>query len=234
MRGGAIGIIVAGGQGVRMDAGMRKQYLILNGLPILSRTILALAAVHEIQAIYLVAPKSDFAYCQSEVLAPIALDQKIMLVPGGKSRQESVYNGLFALSGEESIAVIHDGVRPFAEPACIQACIQAAGAHGACIAGVPAIDTIKQVTEAGFVANTLDRKALWMAQTPQAFDLKYIRKAHEHARETGFSATDDASVIEHYGGAVQMIRGSPFNIKITTPADLKLAQLMLDNDFFNT
>lgn len=232
MRGEAIGIIVAGGRGVRMDAGRRKQYLMLNGLPILSRTILAIAAVREIQSIYLVVPESDFAYCQSEVIAPIALSQKIMLVPGGKSRQESVCNGLFAVSKEDGIAVIHDGVRPFVEAVCIRECIKAAGVHGACIVGVPASDTIKQVTEAGFVAYTLDREALWMAQTPQAFDLTYIRKAHVHARKTGFSATDDASVIEHYGGAVRMIKANPLNIKITTPADLKLARLLLDNGFF--
>jgi len=234
MTGEAIAIIVAGGEGVRMDAGMRKQYLKLNGLPILSRTILALAAVPEIQAIYLVVPKADFAYCESEVMAPIALNQPITLVAGGKTRQESVYNGLFALPGEAGIVVIHDGVRPFAAPAYIRECIQAAGAHGACIVGVPASDTIKQVTEAGFVAHTLDRQSLWMAQTPQAFDLRYIRKAHEHALSSGFAGTDDASIIEHYGGTVRMIQGGGCNIKITTPADLKLAQLLLDNNFLNT
>ena len=232
MTGGAIGIIVAGGEGVRMDAGMRKQYLMLNGLPILSRTILALAAVSEIQSIYLVVPESDFAYCESDVMAPIAVDQAITLVAGGKTRQESVYNGLSAISVDEGIAVIHDGVRPFAGPAYIRECIQTAGAHGACIVGVPASDTIKQVTETGCVAHTLDRQALWTAQTPQAFDLAYIRKAHEYARRTGFAATDDASIIEHYGGSVRIIRGSPWNIKITTQADLKLAQLMINADFF--
>ncbi len=233
MTGEAIGIIVAGGEGVRMASGMRKQYLMLNGLPILSRTILALAAVPEIQIIYLVVPESDFAYCESEVLAPIAVDQAITLVAGGKSRQESVYKGLSAVSIDAGIAVIHDGVRPFVEPACVRGCIQAAGAHGACIVGVPATDTIKQATAAGFVAHTLDRQALWAAQTPQAFDLGYIRKAHEYARSKGFAGTDDASIIEHYGGTVRIIRGSPWSIKITTPADLRLAQLMIDADFFN-
>jgi len=227
---GAIGIIVAGGEGIRMNAGMRKQYLELGGMPMLSRTLLAIAASPQISEIYLVVPETDFKYCQTAVIAPSDLKKPVALVAGGKSRQESVYNGLFAIKRDEGTALIHDGVRPFVAPAHIRACIQWAEKEGASIVGVPATDTIKQVTGSGDVAHTFDRQALWMAQTPQAFELKYIRKAHEYARNTGYLGTDDASIIEHYGGKVRILRGSPWNIKITTPEDLKLAELMLAGD----
>ena len=230
--GQAFGIIVAGGDGIRMDAGMRKQYLMLDGLPILGRTLLAIARVPEICHIYLVVPEADFTYCETTIITPLNLDQPVTLVAGGKLRQESVYKGLIAVASNSGIAVIHDGVRPFVSPACIRDCILCAEKEQACIVGIPATDTIKKATDAGQVVRTVDRQALWMAQTPQAFELGYIRKAHEHARETGFMATDDASIIENYGGQVKIIRGSPWNIKITTPDDLKLGELMLAGGLF--
>lgn len=229
--GQAVGIIVAGGEGVRMNSGMRKQYLMLNGLPILGQTLYAIASFPEINNIYLVVPETDFNYCREVVIAPLGIKKDIMLVAGGTGRQDSVYNGLFAVNDEEGIAVIHDGVRPFIGREPIRDCIQWAEKEGACILGVPATDTIKEVAGSGHVAHTLDRQALWMAQTPQAFELGYIRQAHEYALQTGYSGTDDASIIEHYGGKVRIIQGSPWNIKITTPADLELAELMLSRGF---
>ncbi|MBS3758786.1 MAG: 2-C-methyl-D-erythritol 4-phosphate cytidylyltransferase [Desulfobacterales bacterium] len=225
--GQAVGIIVAGGQGVRMDAGMRKQYLMLDGRPILGWTLHAIAASPEIHSIYLVVPEADFNYCREAVIAPFDMNKAVVLVAGGKSRQQSVYNGLFAVNSDEGTAVIHDGVRPFVKCEHIRDCIQWAEKERGCILGVPATDTIKQVAGSQHVAHTLDRESLWLAQTPQAFELGYIRRAHEYAKKTDFLSTDDASIIEHYGGRVRIIHGSPWNIKITTPEDLKLAELMM-------
>ena len=222
----AFGIIVAGGEGLRMAAGIRKQYLLLGGRPILAWSVGAVAAAPGISEIFLVVPETDFDYCRQTVISPLACEKPIHLVAGGNCRQASVLNGLGAVSATNGVAVIHDGVRPLVATAHIEACIRAAKKEGACILGVPAQDTVKKVSQSGRVRGTLDRQTLWMAQTPQAFDLGTIRRAHEYAAETGYQGTDDAAIIEHYGGSMRIIQGSPWNIKITTPEDLKLAELI--------
>lgn len=226
MRQEAFGIIVAGGDGIRMAAGVRKQYLLVGGRPILALSIAAVAAAAGVSEIFLVVPEADFDYCRQAIISPLACEKPIHLVAGGNSRQASVLNGLDAISASSGVAVIHDGVRPLVATAHIEACIRGADNEGACILGVPAQDTVKQVSASGRLRRTLDRQTLWMAQTPQAFDLGTIRRAHAYAAETGFHGTDDAAVVEHCGGSVRIIQGSPWNIKITTPEDLKLAELI--------
>jgi len=206
-----------------MAAGVRKQYLMLGGRPILSLTIQAIAAASGIGEIFLVVPETDFDYCLQTVIAPLDSPKPIHLVAGGASRQVSVFNGLCAVSARDGVALIHDGVRPFVATRHINACIKAAENGDACSLGVPARDTVKQVSDSNYVRCTLDRQTLWMAQTPQAFELSYFRQAHAYAAETAYSGTDDAAIIEHYGGSVKMIEGSPWNIKITTPEDMQLA-----------
>ena len=223
----AAAVIVAGGKGVRMGQPVRKQYLHLNGTPILNKTLEAFDACDVIDCIILVTPETDFTYIRDKILSPCPLKKKIMLAPGGSSRQESVYNGLKSLDGSQEIVAIHDAVRPFVTCDQIRACIRTAAASGACIPGIPAFDTLKKTNTSGIIEQTLDRNHIWLAQTPQAFQYHLILKAHERAKADNFTGTDDASLMERLGMPVTMIEGSRFNIKITTPDDLKLAAAFL-------
>ncbi len=221
----ASAIIVAAGSGLRMKNKTRKQYLLLSGLPILTRTLLVFAAHPQITSIFLVVPKDDFDYCR-QIILPSLGEEAVSLVPGGAERQDSVYQGLKAAS-QSDIVLIHDGVRPFVTPAMITACIDAAARYGGCIPAIPVSDTLKRVGADRTIEKTLSRDGIWMAQTPQAFKRDLICGAYEHAFHTGAVFTDDAAVVEHYGQPVRIIEGSPLNIKITTPADLAFARALL-------
>ncbi len=221
-------VVVAGGKGERMDADIRKQYLMLDGLPILTRTLLAVSEISAIEKIYLVVPFADFSFCRDHILPPLKNRMPVELVSGGSHRQASVFNGLSAITAENGIVVIHDGVRPFVPVRQTENAIQLAGAEGGCILGIPAVDTLKKVDSDDCISETIPRQDIWQAQTPQVFGLKLIRQAHEFAVSTGFSGTDDASLVEHFGGQVRMVCGSKFNIKITAPEDLVLAGGIMD------
>ena len=226
-------IIVAAGKGARMHRKVRKQYLTISGRPILSHTLLAVDACPLIESLLLVVPREDFDFCRNSILSPLKLKKKITLVAGGPERQDSVYHGLLAIKEKEGIVVIHDGVRPFVRSETFSACIEAAKTAGACILGIPVSDTVKHVTASGTIDNTLNRDALWLAQTPQVFQYEIIFKAHEAARLSGYSGTDDALFVERLGHEVKIISGSRFNIKVTTPEDLKLAEAILQANLFD-
>ncbi|MEZ4525082.1 MAG: 2-C-methyl-D-erythritol 4-phosphate cytidylyltransferase [Desulfobacterales bacterium] len=220
----ASAIIVAGGKGIRMGGNIRKQYLEISGQPLLCHTLRAFGACPSVEQIFLVVPAADTDFCRKSIVSPLSFREKIRVVRGGKERQDSVYNGLLAAEAYGGIAVIHDGVRPFVLPEQIQATIDCAAENGAAMLGIPAFDTLKQVNESKEVEKTLDRTGIWLAQTPQTFSYDLIRNAHEWARQSGYFGTDDASLIERTGRKVRMIAGSRFNIKITTPEDLRFAQ----------
>jgi 2-C-methyl-D-erythritol 4-phosphate cytidylyltransferase len=154
------------------------------------------------------------------------LQTPVSLVAGGVERQASVYNGLTAVIPGTEYVAIHDGVRPFIQPEMIEACLDGARQTGACILGVPLTDTLKQVNMKGIIETTLSRHSMWRAQTPQAFSYKLIRDAHERARQKGVTGTDDAELLEKAGHPIKIINGSGFNLKITTPDDLKLAEII--------
>jgi 2-C-methyl-D-erythritol 4-phosphate cytidylyltransferase len=221
-------IIVAAGQGIRMGVSVRKQYLALDGLPILSHTLRVFDRCPDIQHIYLVIPEGDMAFCRQSVLPPVALQKPLTLVPGGAERQDSVWNGLLAVGDLDGVVAIHDGVRPFVKRDQLAACIRVAIHQGACILGIPATDTLKIVSADGVISGTLDRERIWLAQTPQVFQYGLIRKAHAEARKAGMTGTDDAMLLEKtLGTPINIIHGSRNNIKITTPEDLLLAQALL-------
>ena len=223
-------IIVAAGQGTRMQDPQRKQYLSLAGLPILTRTLVVFDKCDLVEQIILVIPQDDFSFCQKNILKAAGLTGNIILVAGGERRQDSVFSGLKALEPECSIVVIHDGVRPFLQNHQLIAAIEGARESGACIMGVPAYETLKQVDASSHIIRTLKRDDVWLAQTPQAFRYDLIRKAHDRARVEGYSATDDASLVERLGGTVKIIPGSRNNIKITIKEDLEMARLLLQVD----
>ncbi|MFO7712979.1 2-C-methyl-D-erythritol 4-phosphate cytidylyltransferase [Desulfosarcina sp.] len=221
-------VIVAGGSGSRMKAAVRKQYLILAGIPIVVHTLMAFDRCFELDRMVLVVPESDLDWCRSTILAPLDLAHPILLVGGGRRRQESVLNGLKAVDAADGIVMIHDGVRPFVRQSLMGACITGVKPTGACIPVIPATDTLKRVDPHGVVLHTLDRQQVCLAQTPQTFSLDLIRRAHQLAQQRGFNATDDASVAEFAGERVTVVPGDRDNIKITTPQDLLLAQAILD------
>ena len=162
----------------------------------------------------------------------LALKNRVKVVIGGATRQESVYNGLLSVDNKDGIVVIHDGVRPYIQQDQISAVIDGAKACGACIIGIPADDTLKQISQSGHIKETVEREKIWLAQTPQAFRYDLIRKAHEKARKEGFSGTDDAILMERMDETIKIIKGSRINFKITTQADLDLAREIAAANWF--
>lgn len=221
-------IIVAAGKGTRMQESLRKQYLPLAGRSILTHTLMTFGELDIVDLIYLVVPQDDFDFCRENVLSENDCLRNVKLVAGGDRRQASVYNGLQRIDADCRIVLIHDGVRPFVQKGQIEACVEGAGKFGACILGIPAFDTLKRVDKAGNIVATTARDAVWLAQTPQAFQYDLIKEAHERARQDGFQGTDDASLVERIGGAVKIISGSRSNIKITNQEDLTIARALFE------
>ncbi len=223
----ASAIIVAAGKGLRMNAKVPKQYLKLAGQPILYHTISAINACSLIENIIIVVPKSDIKFCWESIINPLKFRKKVTLVSGGSKRQESVYNGLLLIKDNSDIVVIHDGVRPFVRGDILETCIKEAELYGACITGIPVVETLKKTDINGNICETLERDSVWLARTPQAFKYYLIKKAHENARKKGFSVTDDSSLLEVIGKRVRIIEDDRFNIKITTREDLKYAESII-------
>jgi 2-C-methyl-D-erythritol 4-phosphate cytidylyltransferase len=197
-------IIVAAGKGIRMSDAVRKQYIALDGIPMLSRTLGVFSRCDLIDRIIMAVPEDDIDFCRNEVIPAANMEKEPILVIGGARRQDSVYSSLKTIETDEGVVLIHDGVR-----------------------GIPAFDTVKHVDSKNEIIQTQKRDTLWLAQTPQAFQLGLIKKAHEIAKQEGFMGTDDASLVEYLGERVKIIPGSRSNIKITNQEDLKLAQALL-------
>ncbi len=225
----SIALIPAAGMGKRMGASINKQYLQLNGLPIVARTISVFENSSLIDSIYLVIPEAEIPYCRKHVVEACGFKKVVEIVPGGKERQNSVMNGLSAMRNRVSdndIILIHDGVRPLVTEAILRESIAVARNRDGALVAVPVKDTIKSVHN-GIVQSTPVRENLWQAQTPQSFRYGVIHAAHLSAAADGFCGTDDSSLIERTGGKVYIINGDYRNIKITTPEDLILAETFL-------
>lgn len=225
-------VIVAAGNGLRMNSETKKQYLLLNGIPILTRTVMAFCTIEDIGKIILVVPENDMEYCKSNLLEPYGVANKIHLIAGGNHRQNSVFKGLKYIRnklspGTDAVVLIHDGVRPFVDQDIIRNCIKNVIPSAACVPGIGISDTVKKALPDLSVQKTISREHLYLIQTPQCFYLKPILAAFEYAIKTSFWGTDDASIFEHFGGKVQIVKGSKLNIKITTPEDLSLGELYL-------
>jgi 2-C-methyl-D-erythritol 4-phosphate cytidylyltransferase len=210
-----------------MKEPLKKQYLSLGGLPILTRTLSVFDSCDLIGRIFLVIPAEDLEFCRTRILSPLRSTKSMQLVSGGTRRQDSVYNGLEEVDQDCQIIVIHDGVRPFVEQDQLIACIKGAEQAGACILGIPVYDTLKRVDPPDRIVKTLPRNDVWRAQTPQAFRYDLIKKAHDQARLEGFTGTDDALLVERLGVTVKIINGSRSNIKITSQEDLDIARRLI-------
>lgn len=225
----AAAIIAAAGVGTRMQSATPKPYLTLAGKPILAHTLAVFEAVPEVREITLVVHPRELEHCQERVIDPYGFKKVLRLVPGGKERQDSVYQGLKALmaAGEGELVLVHDGVRPLVRPEDIRRVLKAARRHGAAVLGWPAQDTLKRVNAQGEVLETLDRRQIWQIQTPQAFRTELLWRAFVAAYDRGLYATDEAALVEALPHPVRVIQGAPFNLKITTPADLVVAEALL-------
>src|SRR6266850_4848562 len=235
-------IVPAAGLGTRMGTpsvtktkkrAPSKQFKELGGIPILIHTLRKFVACPEVYEIVVALRKNEIAgfRTQLEKQYPEILDKRLQLVEGGEHRQNSVASALAAVAADaDDIVLVHDGVRPFVTPEIIAEVIAAAQKHGAAIAGMPAVDTIKQVdrtAEGALIKATIPRASIVMAQTPQGFRYRILKKAFEDAAADGFVGTDEASLIERSGHPVAVVMGSPRNLKITTPADMELAEFYL-------
>ncbi len=238
-------IIPAAGLGTRMTsraagpqdakaAPPAKQFAEIGGVPILVHTLRKFAAVGEVSEIC-VALRSAESMRFEPQLEQEGFRIPVHMVEGGDNRQQSVANALAELEARsqpaaDDVVLVHDAVRPFVDADIIRSVIAAAAKHGAAIAGVPAVDTVKQVdrtAEGAIVTSTVPRERVVMAQTPQGFRFAVLKKAFDEAQADGFTGTDEASLVERSGHEVAVVMGSPRNIKITTPADLDLAEFYL-------
>jgi 2-C-methyl-D-erythritol 4-phosphate cytidylyltransferase len=222
-----------GAKGKPKQAPPSKQFTELGGTPILIHTLRKFAAVDMVSEIWIALRENEIAGFRArlEGEAKDILKKKVELVVGGEHRQQSVESALNAVTVEaDDIVLVHDAVRPFVTGEIIQEVIEAAKKYGAAIAGLPAVDTVKQVertAEGALVKATIPRAGIVMAQTPQGFRYGVIKKAFDEASADGFMGTDESSLVERSGHDVAVVMGSPRNIKITTPADMELAEFYL-------
>jgi 2-C-methyl-D-erythritol 4-phosphate cytidylyltransferase len=234
-------IIPAAGLGTRMASASAKgkkvaatkQFTDLGGTPILVHTLRKFVASPEVSEIYIALRGNEIEGFRSrlEKDAKDILRKKVHLVEGGEHRQHSVANAMNSvLATGDDVVLVHDAVRPFVTVEIIHDVIRAAQKYGAAIAGLPAVDTVKQVdrtSDGALVTATLPRERVVMAQTPQGFRYDVLKKAFDEAAADGFVGTDEASLVERSGHAVAVVMGSARNIKITAPADMELAEFYL-------
>ncbi|HTY23069.1 MAG TPA: 2-C-methyl-D-erythritol 4-phosphate cytidylyltransferase [Desulfomonilaceae bacterium] len=220
-------LITAGGLGKRMASHAPKQYLELNGRPVLAWTIAAFETHPLIERIVVTVPPGDEEFCLEKVVRPFGFEKVKEIIAGGDDRQASVRHGLENLAGTEFVAV-HDGVRPLVSSDTITRSIEAAEVHGAAVACVPVRETVKK--QIGPYLQTVSRSDLLFARTPQTFRTQLIIDAHRRALQDRFVGTDDAVLVERLGWRVVPVEDSDTNIKITTPADLIVAGILLKKE----
>ncbi|MEF3695001.1 MAG: 2-C-methyl-D-erythritol 4-phosphate cytidylyltransferase [Candidatus Cloacimonadota bacterium] len=223
-----IAIITAAGSGSRMGGEVRKQYRELGGIPVLIRTLSVFMDSPLISSILITAPEEDTEATASLIAHYFENTTKPWkVIAGGKERQDSVYNALCACPKDTGYVFIHDGVRPFINLELLQELYLAVQNCGAVIPGAPLKHTIKEVQD-GVVKSTLDRSKLMQVFTPQVFEYTLILEAHQKAGEEGFYGTDDAALLERFGGTVQVLPCSEMNIKLTDSHDWALAEFYLN------
>jgi len=228
-----LGTRMAAASGARVTPSASKQFTELDGVPILIHTLRRFASVSQVREMYLALRQPESSAFERR-LTQEHIGKPIRIVEGGEHRQESVANALAAVKAKaEDIVLVHDAVRPFVDDETITKVIEAAAHHGAAIAGMPAVDTIKQVertADGAVIRATIPRAQIVMAQTPQGFRYDVLKKAFAEAAADGFMGTDEASLVERSGHEVFVVMGSPRNIKITTPGDMELAEFFIEQE----
>lgn len=221
-------VIPAAGRGQRMGRSTPKQFLPIAGVPILVHTLKVFDSSPLIHEICLVVPLGMESACRHDLLEPYGLKKVSRVVPGGETRQESVYRGLETISSDVLRVVVHDGVRPFLTAALLRRVLEAVTDENGAIAAIPLKDTPKYVREDGVVLSSPDRTRLYLAQTPQAFPKKILIEAYRKAYADGINSTDDAALVERMDYPVRIVEGVWDNLKITSEEDLQLAEKILE------
>ena len=219
-------IIVAGGKGLRMGSDIPKQFLPIGGKPVLMRTLERFRAYSSALQIILVLPEAQQDYWR-QLCEEYHFDVEHQIANGGQTRFHSVQNGLALVPDDaEGVVGVHDGVRPFPSIEVIRNCYETARTAKAVIPVIPVVETVRQLISDGQVSSrTVPRDEYRLVQTPQTFDIQLLKAANEQPYNDGF--TDDASVVESYGYAITLVEGNRENIKITTPYDLKIAEVLI-------
>ena len=222
-------IVLAAGQGKRMNSKVQKQFLLSKGKPVLYYSLSCFQNSREIEEIIVVTGKDSINFCKQEIIEAYGFSKVKAVIAGGRERYDSVYAGLCACEDSDYV-FIHDGARPFLTEDMIRRGKEAVLASGACVIGMPSKDTIKIADENGMVASTPSRSLVWNIQTPQIFSYTAIREAYERARQQNMAdITDDAMVMERFGNMkIKLVEGSYENIKITTPEDILVAEKILE------
>jgi 2-C-methyl-D-erythritol 4-phosphate cytidylyltransferase len=210
-----------------MGGPVPKQFLSIGGQPLIVHSLRTLQASSAIDAIVLAVPQTDIAYCQSDIVQAHHFTKVIKVVAGGQERQDSVRHALAVVDDQVEIVVVHDAVRPFLTEQMLEEVVAAARANGAAIIALPVRDTVKQVGAGHVIERTIDRRPLWLAQTPQAFRRQWLQEAHRKAGVEGVVSTDDAYLIEWMGRPVRVVEGSGENIKVTRPEDMVIGEAIL-------
>ena len=213
-----------------MGGAAPKQYLTLDGLPLLVLSLKVLQRVSSIREIILSVPKNDQEYCWQEIVKPFGLEKVSQIVAGGQRRQDSVRHGILAISEPPDLVLVHDGVRPFIQDDIVEKSISCASQTGAAVVAMPIHDTVKRVDGEQVIQETLKREELWQIQTPQIFRYDWLVDAHQQALKECWDVTDDAALIERMGYPVSVVEGSCFNIKITRPDDLIFGKAILNRN----
>jgi 2-C-methyl-D-erythritol 4-phosphate cytidylyltransferase len=219
-------LIPAAGMGKRMGSDGNKLLLNLLDKPLLAWTLLAAEASQQIRWIGIIGQPYDFARFKA-IIAELELTKPLEIIQGGKTRQESVYNGLQALPASGERVLIHDGARCLVTPELFDRCAEILLNCQGLIAAIPVKDTIKIVDESGFIKDTPNRHYLWAAQTPQGFAVQLLKDCHQRGRKLGWEVTDDAALLEKCQLPVKIVAGEETNLKVTTPVDLALAEFIL-------
>ncbi len=222
-------IIAAGGRGHRMGQPVCKQFLKLKGISIIARTIRRFQECPAIDGILVGITPGEKEYFKEKILKETGGKKLIGIISGGSERQETVWNCLEALPEKCEIVLVHDGVRPFVSTRLIEQVVKKARDKGAVVPGLPAEETTKLISD-GVVVETLDRRNIWLIQTPQGFRKEIILNTYSEARRLGLLGTDDASLVEALGMQVHVIKGEKRNIKITTPTDLVIASVLVEGE----
>lgn len=221
-------IVLAAGQGKRMNSKIQKQFLEIGGKPVLYYSLHCFQESPLIRDIILVTGEEMISYCEQEIIKKYGFSKVRKVTAGGKERYDSVYAGLLCCQDTDYV-YIHDGARPFITEEMVQRGYEAVKRTNACVMGMPSKDTVKLADSSGYVKETPDRKIVWNIQTPQIFSYDLIRGAYESIRKKDTTGvTDDAMVVEQETGTkILLVEGSYQNIKITTPEDLAIAEAFL-------
>ncbi len=222
-------LVPAAGHGVRMGSNIPKQFLTLGLAPLIIHTLRTMEATPGIRDIIVMIPQNSEPKGLEVLVNTYELTKVTNIIEGGNTRQDSVSLGLQAASLDTDIIVIHDGVRPFATPEMFEHCIRAAQDVEGAIIATKIQDTVKRVSQEGTIKETVDRTSLWAAQTPQVFQYRALQEALRCAYTDGVQMTDEAGLLERLGYTIKVVEGTSHNLKITTPKDLALAELLLQS-----